>query len=273
MPIRLGPDAARLFHIAGGEKAPRPFYLRRLAPWLCGQDLRRWWALWVVSWGLVAIGMTGWAWHELGGQRAAIAAVLLLALPGILGPPVVIPVGVDLPATGLALCAVLSDAHEVRWAAIALICVAAAVKESSPVWAALWAWSPLLLAGFVVPAVLWLMRRRWEGPDPLGERFQHIADHPVRTALAAHEGRWRDAWLMVAPWGACLIGLYGADWRLGVVLAVAYAQMLVATDSVRLYQHGAGPAMAFAAASVVPIMWAAPALAVHVFWWRAPERI
>ena len=78
---------------------------------------------------------------------------------------------------------------------------------------------------------------------------------------------------MVAPWGVCLAGLVGSDWRLWLVLAVAYAQLLIATDSVRLYQHAAGPVLAVAAAQVVPVAWLPLAVVVHVVWWQTPERI
>jgi hypothetical protein len=67
--------------------------------------------------------------------------------------------------------------------------------------------------------------------------------------------------------------LIGADWRLLVVLGVAYAQLLVATDTVRLVHHVAGPAMAVAAAHVIPVEWLLLAVVVHVAWWFAPERI
>jgi hypothetical protein len=57
------------------------------------------------------------------------------------------------------------------------------------------------------------------------------------------------------------------------VLALAYAQLLIATDSVRLYQHAAGPVLAVAAAQVVPVAWLPLAVVVHVVWWQTPERI
>lgn len=244
-----------------------------MLPAVCGQSLRRWWAVWAVSWPVAAAGMVWWLHDDLDVGRAAVAAALLLGLPGVLGPRVVIPVGVDLPATALALVAVGAMSAGWWWLAAPLLVAAAGVKESAPVWAALWAWSLWPLAALAVPALLLLGRRRWEGPDPLGAEFQVIADRPVRSALAARAGRWRDGWLMVAPWGVCLVALVGADWRLVAVLAVAHLQLLVATDTVRLVQHAAGPAMAAAAAAAIPAGWLVLAVAVHVFWWRTPERI
>lgn len=270
--VKLGPDAARYWHAAVGGQVPRPFHLRWLLPQLCGHDLRRWWAVWVSGWVLAAAGVIGW-------QRAAgadwwpsvAAAVLLVALPGFLGPSVTIPVGVDIPATGVAVCGVALCAQGWWVSGVAVIAVAACIRETSPAWAALWLWSPWPLLVLAVPVVVHLLRR--PGPDPLGPKFQAIADHPVRSSLQYHAGRWRDGWLMVAPWGICLAALYSPDWRLLVVLVVAYAQLLLATDTVRLYSHAAGPALAVAAVAVIPVAWLPLALAAHVVWWRTPERV
>jgi len=133
----------------------------------------------------------------------------------------------------------------------------------------LWSLWPLIALAPVAVAALLIK----SGPDPLGGRFQDIAAHPFRPALEHHAGRWRDGWLMVAPWGACIAALYAPDWRLLVVLAVAYAQLLVATDSVRLFHHVAGPAMAVAAAHVIPVEWLLLAVVLHVVWFRDPQRV
>lgn len=273
--LSLGPDAARYLAAADGRPVPRPFHLRWLLPYFCGTSARAWWLVYGLSWPLAACGMIGWrvtAGDPFG--VAVAAAALLIGLPGILGPKVVAPVGVDLPATALSLLGVWlvelgHPAHVV--AGVMVVALAAMVKETSPLFAALWCWSPWPLIAFVVVGVRVLVAET--GPDPLGPKFDAIAAHPVRAALAAHAGRWRDGWLLVAPWGACLAALVGADWRLGVVLAVAYAQLVVATDSVRLYQHAAGPVMAAAAASVFPVAWLPLVVVLHVVWWRAPERI
>lgn len=78
---------------------------------------------------------------------------------------------------------------------------------------------------------------------------------------------------MVAPWGVCLVALARPTVPLIAVLIVAYAQLLVATDSVRLFQTAAGPPMALAAAALIPTPLLLPAVVVHTFWWRRPEMI
>lgn len=272
MSRKLGPDAARLWIAAGGDAVSRPFHLRWLLPTINGQQIGRWWATWGIGWAMVVIGMASWRWAAGDPWQLVIGAtVLLVALPGILGPQVSIPVQVDLPATGWALVGVAL--LEVGWWPLALTCfaIAASIRETTPIWAALWAWSPVPLVAFAVVAVAAVIRK--SGADPLGGEFQRIADHPVHTALEYHRGRWRDGWLMVAPWGLGLAGLVGADARLALVLLAAYAQLLVATDTVRLVQHAASPAVAVAAVAVIPVEWLWLALVLHVAWFWKPERV
>ena len=276
MPLRnLGPDAARYCLAGLGQPVPRPFHLRWLLPKVLADDLRAWRVVWLLSWPVLFGAMFGWRFAAGDAWPVALAsASLLVALPGILGPSVSIPVQVDLPSTALTMVGVwwITAGHPAQIAAgVAVVAVAACISEKAPVVAALTSWTlwPLIA---LVPVVVafWL---RESGPDPLGPKFQDIADHPIRSALEHHAGRWRDGWLMVAPWGVCLAGLVGADWQVVVVLAVAYAQLLVATDTVRLVHHVAGPVMAAAAASVVPVEWLLFAVVLHVVWFRVPERV
>lgn len=263
-----GPDAARYIAAAMHQQVPRPFHLRWLLPRLCGTSVARWWITWGMSWLVAAVGYIGWQWSH-GWQVTLTGCVLLLGLPGILGPSGVIPVGVDLPALALTLC----GCWLWQWwpVGLVLIVLAATVKETSPVFAALWLWSPLpLLALLVVVARAAVTDT---GPDPLGWEFDRIAAHPITTSLQHHRGQWRDGWIMVAPWGVCLLALRAPSWQVVVTLAVAYGLLLVATDTVRLYQYAAGPVMAAAAAPLIPPAWAPLILAAHVVWWRTPSRV
>lgn len=272
--IRLGPDARHYLALAEGRPVPRPFYLRRLLPALCRDLPHRWMWAWIASWPILIGSMFAWRIQHDDWQTSLATAALLAALPGILGPRAVIPVGVDLPstATNLAGIALISLGDSKAIIAGVIVCsIAAGIKESAPIWAALWMWSLWPLIALSVPLCVALRRR--PGPSPLGATFDEIAAHPVRTALRAHAGRWRDGWLLIAPWGACLAALVDADWRLIVVLAVAHLQLVVATDTVRLLHHAAGPAMAIAAAQTIPSQWLIPAVLATFFWFRVPERI
>jgi hypothetical protein len=272
--MRPGPDGLRYLAAASGTPVPRPFHLRWALPYFCGSSPRSWWWVWLLSWPTLAVATLAWVAPDHGWQVGLAATGLLLGLPGILGPKAVIPVGVDLPATALTMIGVALCGTGNPWQTIAgvlAVTMAATIRETAPVWAALWLWSPWPLIALIAPAIAAMVRT--PGPDPLGARFQHIADHPVRSALEHHAGRWRDAWLLVAPWGVCLAALHEPDWRLLVVLAVAYGQLLVATDTVRLIHHAAGPPMAVAAAVAIPPAWLVLAVVCHVVWWRPPERI
>ena len=274
-PLTGGPDAYRYLTLAQGKPVPRPFHLRWLLPYFCEVSPKAWWAVFVASWPVAAGGFVWWRLEAGDDWRVAVAAsALFLALPGVLGPKAVAPVGVDMPAAAVSLIglALITDGQPARVAAgVLVVAIAACIRETSPVWVALWAWSlwPLIALCVVVCRALCVK----PGKDPLGARFDEIAAHPVKAALAAHRGRWRDARLMVVPWGVCLAALTGLTWQMAVVLVLAYGQLLIATDSVRLYQHAAGPVLAVAAAQVIPVAWLPLAVVVHVVWWVAPERV
>lgn len=268
---RLGPDAAHYWAAARGVPVPRPFCWRLGATRGVKNRLWLWWSIWAVSWPLIALG-TGWWAHQAGLSvtQAALAAGLVVGLPGVLGPGAVIPVGVDLPTTALNVLGVAL--LEAGWWPAALICftVAATFKEHAPIWPALWTLNPLPLLALAVPAVTALIIK--PGPSPLGPLFDEIAEHPIRTAIPRHIPHLRDAWWMVAPFGVTLVALYDPTWQLVLVLVVAHAQLLVATDHVRLIAHTAGPFMAVTAASHIGVQWALVAFVAHFFWWRTPQR-
>lgn len=198
------------------------------------------------------------------------AAALLLALPGVLGPEVARPVGVDLPALALGLAAAACFANHQPAAGVAVVLVAASVRETAPVAVALWCWSPLPLVGLVVPAIVALVRRPQLDDVTAQPLLRHVHEHPVRSALEHHRGAWRDAWQTVAPWGATLAALLNVTPQLVATLVVAHAQLLVATDNVRLTQTLAGPVVALAAAQVISPHWLPLVVIVHAAWWRKP---
>jgi len=272
----MGPDATRYLIAGRGGPVAKPFHLRWFLPWLCGDDLARWRVVWWASWPLLAVSMAVLGWQTSGSWWVGLAAAsLVCTLPGVYGPSVVRPVGVDLPAMALTVAGVVGI-HLGGVAVVpgvVLVGVAAAIKESSPVWAALWAWHPLLLVGLLAPLIRSVFWRPKLDQVTMTPNLLEVHEHPVRTALAAHSGQWRDAWVMVAPWGICLAALYAPSWQLVAVLVVAYLQLVVATDTVRLLHTAAGPAVALAAAQVIPPQWLLVACVVHVVWWRRPELV
>ena len=252
----LTPDGVR-YATASSRRVARPFHLRWLLPKLCGTDARRW--QYASRGAVVAIG----ALTALYAHSPWMACVAFL--PGITfnwRHPVL----VDAPAMALALAAAVL--WPVCWpAAIAVVLVAGCVRETAPVWSAVYAWQPWLLVGLIPVGMRWLMR---QGPDVLDAENAWILTHPFQASRKYHRGLWADAGTMIAPWGPLIAGLASLDVRLAAALAAGYGQLLIATDSVRLYQWAA-PVVAASAVGVLP-SWALPFVAIGVIFnpWKGP---
>lgn len=269
--MKLGPDAARYMLAGQGKPVAFPFNLRVLWPGVCDDDIQRWRALWFISWPVLASGAVVWAvGMGAGWKQAGAAAVFLVALPGVWGPISVRPVGVDLPTMAVAVWSAAAFAHGLPVIGIVLAVWATLGKEHAPIWIALWAWTPLAFVALAVVPAVYLWHRPEIDEVTAVPLLRDVHDHPVRQSFAHHRGQWRNAWFMVAPWGVTLAALYDPSLWVVVALIVAYGQLVVATDTVRLYQSAAGPVMALAAATVIPTPWLLLAAAVHVVWWRDP---
>lgn len=270
MRVTPTPDGTRYLALAEHRRVPRPFNLRWLVPLVCGQRPARWVAVTIGSSVLVATGtgLLAPTW-----QTGIAAALMVAALPFVrfnLGAPIL----VDMPAMACAVFAAVAWQAGLWPVAVLLAIVSGACKESGPVFAACYAWTPILLVGLVAPAVRAVIAKT--GPDPLAEwrgmgpgttaadEHAWILAHPVAAGWKYHRAKWLNGLVMVTPWGAAVVGLAALDWQLGIVLAVAYGQLMVATDSVRLYQWAA-PLMCIAAAGVVPVAWL-PVLVVLTVW-------
>ncbi len=272
--LRLGPDARRYLLAGSGHLVARPFHMRPLLPWLCRDRIRRWWTVWFASWPLAAAGAVWWA-VGMGASwtQGAFVAVLLLALPGVLGPPVARPVGVDLPCLAVSLWAAGFFAHDMPILGVAVAVVAVLIREQAPIWIALWAWSPWPLVALIAGVIVALVRRSAIDEVTALPALKHVHDHPVASAFEHRAGRWRDAWLLVVPWGATLAALVAPTPQVAATLALAHGQLLVATDTVRLLANAAGPVMALAATNVIPSAWWPVAAVLSIFWWRKPDLV
>jgi len=253
--MRLTPDGQRYLAMGRGEAQPMPFHLRPLIPWICRDSEVRWVVTTYLS-AATAAALTGVLAHQhgagLGG--ALFAAMLLLGLPWLRFVSKA-PVLVDMPGLALALGAAVLASVDVM-AGVILAGIGAAASEKTPILAALFAWNPLLLAGSVVSLLVWA-RSRPAAPD------KHLYSG-LRVGLRAHRGVWRDPARMVLPWGVCLAVLVVPTLWVGAALALGYGQLLVATDTVRLYQTVA-PVLCVVAALTIPPEWYVPALVAHWF--------
>lgn len=243
--IAVTPDGMRYLK---RTELPAPFHLRWLVPFLCRDESTRWDA---AAW-LGFAGLTFGTWALVGGWAGVAAALLVAVLPSVrfgLAHRVL----VDLPALGLATLSAAAWVNGWTVVAVVLAVVAGASKETAPVFAAVFAWTPVLLIGLIAPVVIDALRRR--GVDDLDEHNTWILAHPVQASRQYHAGfvTHLDPRL-VAPWGAAVVALAAPSWQLAAVLVLAYGQLVVATDTVRLYQWAA-PVVAVSAIAAVPWQW------------------
>ena len=298
--VNLPPDSRRYLAMHD-RRVCRPFHLRWLLPLTLRANLGAWtWAtrLSVIAIGLLTAIYTGSPW------MAAVA--LLPAMTWNWQHPVM----VDMVAMAWALGTALVFMQGWWWLALPMLVVGAAMRETVPVWVAIYAWTPLALIGLVVVAVRWAMR---PGPDTWTDHNAFYVAHPIKAGQDFHKGRWRDPFLMVTPWALLIAGLgllaghhnagpggvtmaptleawglgsaarvveqftslvppgwwgWGGALQLVAALAAGYLPLLIATDSVRIYQWAA-PVVALACVTVLPA-WSLPfvALSIVVNPWR-----
>jgi hypothetical protein len=170
---------------------------------------------------------------------------------------------VDPAALCWALLAAVLSLYGMWPAALAVALVAAAMKETTPVFAACFCLNPLLLLALTGPLVRRLSSRGGEDTH----NSKALAD-PIGSARRAHAEHLFDPAVMLAPWGIGVLAVLAHDRTIAVIVALAvllgYGQLFAAVNTVRLYQW-AGPAVALAAASVLPPGWEPAALLVHLF--------
>jgi hypothetical protein len=232
---------------------------RWLLPTVCRQSMARWQAASITGLVLLAVGTfslagAGWA--------GVVAALIAVTLPMSLFNAR-FPVLVDSLSLGLATSAAAVAQVSVP-AAVVLAVLSGCVKEPGPLFAAAFAWNPWLLLGMIAPLIRALVAR--PGPDVIDyEGRAESLERPFWTGW-----QWNGRRLMALdplllwPWGGAIVGLAAMDWQLAVVLLLAYAQLTMTTDSVRLFQWAA-PAMSIAAVSVTPPEWWPVLLAACVF--------
>lgn len=192
-------------------RQPYPFHRR----W-CRWPRNLLWPLTLAS--LVALGALMGTWK---------GALMLLTLPGA-WLCATRPTTVDAPTILLAFVAsMLFPAYP--YAAVLLSIVSGVIHERGPVFAAIYAWHPLLLVGLV--GVQWWRKPAPPDSDPrVGRGFlrslvEHRCDHDwldwKQTTLAMRGLPFFAAWLGVTPAAWC-------------ALALSWAARLVCTDLGRL---------------------------------------
>ena len=245
--LNVSPDGRQYLDVATGKKVPRPFSLRLALPKLLGTEPAPWILVRAVA--IVAIVALSCVWchqHELAwGYGLAV-----LGLSGVVGIAWRLPILVDAPAMALALGAAVS--WEARWYVPALLWVIAAtlVKESAGIFAAAWAWSWVLLVPLVLllPALWWATRGDTRIPKP---DLEPALGDPVGESRSMAVG-WFAPTLLLS-WGPLMAAAFNPSWQLGVVVGLAWLQLVRSTDRLRLMAW-AFPTVLVAAAGVWP--WA-----------------
>ena len=242
--IRITPDGARYL----ADTPPSPFHLRPLLPLLCRRDPCRWKIATYLGIALTALG----TWALVGGWQGIAAALILASLPST-RYNATHPVLIDAMALGLATCAAAATVHGQPMLAAILVLLAAATKESAPIFAALFAWNPLLLAGLIVPAIIASLRT--PGQDVLNDEHAAILAHPIQAGREYHRRFLIDGSpALFTPWGGAIVALGAPSLQLFATLAAGYGQLLIATDTTRLYQWAA-PVVCIAATTALGPQW------------------
>lgn len=261
---QLSSDGDRYLTMGRGGSVPYPFMFRWLVPAICREVRWRWRVstdLHLVALPpLTAAYLLHWSVRPV---AAAVGGLLICGFAGIWRNNIRRPVLVDPPALWWALFGALLYLSGHWVLALVAVTLAAAMKETAPVFAACFALAPILLLALLVPGVRLLLRRG-------GEDTHHstaLAD-PLGSARRAHAEHLFDPVAMLAPWGAGLLAVLVDRPVVAIVLVLscvaAYGQLATAVNTVRLYQW-AGPAVALAAASVLPAGWEPAILLAHLF--------
>lgn len=244
-----------------GLAVPKPYSRRWLWPLVLGPVPERWRALTIAS--LLATPALAWGYFGamgLAGGARWFAVALLCALPGLWRCSWRFPVLLDAPSVAVALGGAWAARGGPWWASVPLAFLGGATRETVPLFAALWAWSPLPLVGLAT--VGW-----WRKSAPSTEA--HLAQ-PLRAALTLRREIGFDAALYLRPLGAALAGLALPTAQMVATVLVAAAQLLVAVDTIRLLAWAA-PVLVLGAVKTIPPTWWA--LAILVTLVQRDERV
>ena len=260
---RVTPDGVFYLAQAEGDAVPFPYRLRGLLPRLLGPSRLRWHRMNSISLVVLSAGL----WVYTG---SPLAILFLLCFP-LLSFWRNAPILQDLPALALAVWA----ANVLGWntsAGIVFALLAGLVNEKAPLFAALYAWSPFPLIGYLSTGISYLGTR--EGPMPeritaqpeMCEEMEYVLAHPFRSAQRFLRSRWGDGGLWIQPWGGMVLALFNPSFQLGATTAVAFGMCFTATDSLRMMVW----ALPVVAAAVAGLQWeaAVAALALSWFWGR-----
>lgn len=244
--MNLSPDGHYYLAAARGETVPSPYSRRWLLPEMLGSDPKHWAALTYFSLLLTPLAAY---WYTDSWKAAA----LLCALPGVWRCSLRFPVLVDAPSFTLTLMTAAAVPHHPILGAL-LSVLSGGMKESNPLFAALWSCSPIPLFGIFGSS--WLSKSAPPNAPWL--------EHPVQEALRLRAAIGLDASLYLRPFGAALLGLSVMTPQMAITLLVAHAQLFMAQDTIRLAVWAA-PVLVIPAVAAIPSVLFPVALLITIF--------
>lgn len=260
----ISPDGYFYLAAARGEAVPHPYRLRWLLPLVLGANSRAWQAVTYASLGVTPFVAFAYFWTlGLRGMQAAGATLLLSVLPGVWRCSLRFPVLLDAPSFALALGTAVAARDGSWWLAVLLGLVSGAVRETAPLFAAVWAWSPWPLLGLLVTG--WWRPRASSDISWLTRPYSEAWELRNRVGL--------DWTLYLRPWGAALAGLAAVpSWQMVTTLVLAHAQLFAAQDTIRLTAWAA-PVLVAAAVRVIPVEWIFFAVVSTLFSTAREDRV
>lgn len=229
------PDGRFYLAMGNGGIVPRPYALRVLPSLI--RTLAGWRVVHAVSY-LALIAATYAAVHHVSAAHAMPAALTIAALPSV-RQSASWPVLTDMPTWALIACGVVAAQHD-SLLAMGIIGLGVLITERATILATVAALPWLatdaavgLLALSIAAAVAVMAN------TPAADSDIEWLRHPFKTAMAKHRQSSVISWWL--PWGGAVLALpciSKAPLSIFMV-AVAYAQCLVAQDRARLYTAAA----------------------------------
>jgi hypothetical protein len=164
----------------------------------------------------------------------------------------------------LTLLAAILAQHGHPALAVFAVVLGACVKETTPIFMAIFMGSWLPLLGMVAVRACW---SRWIKSSPPGEAKEPWLQQPIREARKVHD--FFHALAIVAPWGAvAVLACFASWWSFPGLLAIlalvaGYGQLLAAQDNARLFQWAAPAVIALVLQH--PPSWVWPVVVLGLF--------
>jgi hypothetical protein len=228
MRLQVSTDGLRYLAMAEGLPQAIPYHLRWLLPKLLGIDARKWEILNQISIPTVAMLISVYAWlHGVDPVRAAILGGMFMTLLFVRGFWGQYPILTDTPGMALSMLAAIVPGP---WC-IPVAILGGCVRETVPIYAALYAWSPWPLVGLVAPA----LRLLWKPGVERDERVAGLLRNPWRTSWERNKKGWTNWKVMVSPWAGFLFAAFNPSWQLLWVYLACLAPSLRHHTIVRVY--------------------------------------